>query len=420
MTEQEQLVYLANAICIAHADSSLSPRETAAIEEIRIAIGAKKSVLNSAMKAVTSGGYSPAKVGSFATQVSNAADMLYLAFVDGELDANERNIVTAFCKRVGLTQEQLNVMAKEAIARSDRTPLKVICPSCSVELLANSKFCPSCGKPIGTVDTAPVITEFQIPIKGYAIEFCESTAASFPDALKQAKEFSTFASLVRGKKSWYCVTWSETDFEAVCKVAQHLGGIRNKKVYRDGQVVPWEELFGFIWCAEERSIAYRPAEYCFGQDENRPNPWGCKQSQMDWTDWSRWFSYGKFVQSGVLKTTYVWVFDKERIKHELMTNIHRYRYCPFLRLRLLDAVLRYLPDQVDAASDKSWEYSRSYDEVPGAIKIVEVKKEEGYTYKDEYFADGIRPKGLGILKELLTTAFKDAQVSDVRVSQLVK
>lgn len=420
MTEQDQLVYLANAISIAYVDSSLSPKETAAIEEIRVAIRAKKSVLNAAMKVVTSGGYTPAKVGLFATQVSNAGDMLYLAFVDGELDATERNVVMAFCKKVGLTQEQFNLMAKEAIARSDRTKLKEICPSCSAELVANSKFCPTCGKPIGAVESVPMITEFKIPSKGYAIEFCESTAASFPDALKQAKECPTFATLVRSKKTWYCATWSDNNFEAACRVAQFLAGMRNKKVYRDGQVVPWDDLFGFISCAEERSTAYRPAEFCFGKDENRLNPWGCKLSQMDWTGWSRWFSYGKFVRSGVLKTTYVWVFDKERIKHELMTNLHRYRYCPFMRPRLIDAVLRYLPEQVNAASDRNWEYNRSHDEAPGAIKIVDVKREEGYTYKDEYFADGVRPKGLDILKNLLATAFKDAQVSDVTISQLVR
>jgi hypothetical protein len=421
MTEQDQLAYLANAISIANADSSLSPKETAAIEEIRVAIGAKKSVLTSAMKAATSSGYTPAKVGSFALQVSNAADMLYIAFVDGELNANARNVVTAFCKKVGLTQEQLNLMAKEAIARSNITQIKEKCPSCRAELLANAKFCPSCGKPTGEVETAPASTEFQIPIEGYAIEFCESTAVSFPDALKQAKDSPTFASLVRSKKVWYCATWRKDKFEAAYKVAQHLGGVRNKKAYLDGHVIPWEDLFGFISCAEERSASYRPTEFCFGKDENRLNPWGCKLSQMDWTAWSRWFSYGKFVRSGVLTSKYVWVFDKERIKHELMANLRRSRYCPFIRLRLLDAVLHFLPEQVDAASDKNWEYSRIYEEVPGAIKIVEAKKDEwGDTERNEYFADGVRPKGLGILQDLLTIAFKGAQVYDVTVSQLIK
>ena len=421
MTEEEQLAYLANAICIANADSSLSPKETAAIEEIRLAIGAKKSVLSSAMKAASSGKYIPARVGSFSLQVSNTADMLYLAFVDGELNATARTVVTAFCKKVGLTQEQLNLMAKEAIARSNKTQIKAKCPACRAEVLTNAKFCPSCGKPIGAVDTVPATTEFQIPIEGYAVEFCESTSASFPDALKLARESPSFASLVRSKKAWYFATWRKNEFEGAYSVARHLGSVRNKRAYLDGQVIPWDDLFGFVSCAEERSMAYRPAEYCFGKDENRLNPWGCKQSRMDWTDWSRWFSYGNFVRSGMLRSTIVWVFDKERIKHELMTNLHGCRHCPFLRSRLLNAVLHFLPEHVDPASDKNWEYSRSHDEVPGAIKIVEsIDDGFGGTYKNEYFADGVRPKGLGILQDLLTIAFKGAQVQDVTVNQLVK
>jgi hypothetical protein len=420
MTEQEQLTYLANVICIARADSALSPKETAAIEEIRAELGAKKPILAAAMKAASSGEYTPSKTGSFATQVSNAADMLYLAFVDGDLEATERSIVTEFCKRIGLTQEQLNVMAKEAIARSDKSQLKELCPACKAELLSNSRFCPSCGKPIGIVETVPTATEFQIPPTGYAIEFCDSTAASFPDALKLAKNSPAFTSLIRSKKNWYFASWNENEFDAACKVAEHLAGIRNKKVYRNGEAISWEEIFGFMWCAEERSAAYRPAEFCFGKDENRINPWGCKLSQMDWSEWSRWFSYGRFARSGMLKSSTVWVFDKERIRHELLTNLHKYRYCPFIRLKLIDAVLRHLPDQVDVTSDKNWEYSRSYDEVPGAIKIVETKKEEGFTFKDEYYADGVRPKGLSILKELLANAFRDSRILDVTVAQLVK
>ena len=119
LTEQDQVTYLANVIFVAHANSAISPTETAAIEEIRTSIGAKKAALNAALKAVQSGSYRPIKTGAFAAQVSNVADMLYMCFVDGELEAAEKTILIEFCRKVGLTQDQLNLMAKEAIARSD-------------------------------------------------------------------------------------------------------------------------------------------------------------------------------------------------------------------------------------------------------------------------------------------------------------
>lgn len=394
--------------------------ETAAIDEIRTAIGAKKATLNAALKAVQSGSYSPIKTGAFAVQVSNVADMLYMCFVDGELEATEKSILTDFCRKVGLTQDQLNLMVKEAIARSDQTKLTIICPACSAEMSGDAKFCPKCGKAVSKTDAEPVQLAFQIPNTGYAIEFCESTAAGFPAALDNAKTAQSFTSINRNKKTWYLASWPDESFEKVSQLAQLLGGIRNRKAYHTGKEVPWDELFGFAWCASERGSAYRPVEYCFGKDENHINPWGCKQVRMDWTDWSRWFSYGQFHRAGILKGSYVWVFDKERIRHEVMTNLHRYRYCPHLRTDLVEAILRALPDQVEITANGQWKYSRSYEEVPGGIKIVEIEKNGGFEYKTEYYADGVRPKGLGSLEEILKKAFADAGVTDVTAAQIVK
>jgi uncharacterized tellurite resistance protein B-like protein len=118
LTEQEQINYLANVVALAHADASLSPKETAAIEEARLALGAKKGILNAATKAVESGSYTIAPVGDFATRIRNIADMLYVCYVDGELADDEKKAIATLCRAVGLTQEQLNLMVKEAIART--------------------------------------------------------------------------------------------------------------------------------------------------------------------------------------------------------------------------------------------------------------------------------------------------------------
>lgn len=419
LTEQDQVTYLANVISVAQADSAISPKETAALDEIRTAIGAKKATSSAALKAVQSGSYSPIKTGGFAVQVSNVADMLYMCFVDGELEATEKTILTDFCRRVGLTQDQLNAMAKEAIARSDQAKLTIVCPACSAEVGGDAKFCPKCGKAVSKTGAETAQVAFQIPNTGYAIEFCESSAAGFPGALDNAKTSPSFTSIARSKKTWYLASWPDEAFEKVAKLAQLLGGVRNRKAYHTGKEIPWDDLFGFAWCASERGSAYKPVEYCFGKDENHLNPWGCKQVRMDWTDWSRWFSYGQFRRSGILKGSYVWLFDKERIRHEVMTNLHRYRYCPHLRTGLVEAVLRALPDQVEITANSVWKYSRSYEEVPGGIKIVEIEKDGGLEYKTEYYADGVRPKGLGFLEAVLKKAFADAGVTDVSAAQIV-
>ena len=140
---------------------------------------------------------------------------------------------------------------------------------------------------------------------------------------------------------------------------------------------------------------------------------------MDWTEWATWFSYGRFEKQGLLRGTYIWVFDKSRIKHELMTNLHRVRYCPHLRVRLVEAVLRLTPERVQVTDNGPWKYSRTYEEAPGSIKIVEVDKSSGMELRDEYFADGVRPRGVHILSEILKRAFAEAQVTDVQSSTIV-
>lgn len=418
LTEQEQINYLANVVALAHADTILSPKETLAIEEVRVALGAKKGILSAATKAVEAGGYTVAPVGDFATRVRNIADMLYVCYVDGELADNEKKAIIAVCRAVGLTQEQLNLMVKEAIARS--ASVKTACPKCGAEVSGEFKFCPKCVEAIGNVDAASVRTDFDVPTTGFAIQFCESTAADFNAALEQAKAAPQFTTCVRNKKTWFMAFWPDHDFTGACSLAQSLGSLRNKKVYHSGTEVVWNELFGFLKCAGERSAAYRPIEYCFGKDVNRINPWGCCQAEMEWTEWARWFSYGQFRQTGLLKKAAVWIFDKNRIRHELMTNIHTCRHCPHMRMDLIEAVLDALPNEVQVTANGPWKFSKAYEEVPGSIKVVEVDRQGGFEYKNEYFADGVRPRGSQALSEVLRKAFAAAQISDITVDDLLK
>lgn len=421
LTEQEQISYLANIILLAHADASLSPRESAAIEEIRARIGARKPTLSQAMKAVQSGAYSPTRVGKFHDQVSNLADMLYVCFVDGDLDEREAAAVREFCSLTSITREQFDMMMEEAIGQAESAALSLKCPSCSQELEKAGKFCPNCGAPLAQDAAEPVALDFQIPATGYAAEFCESSAGGFPAALEVAKTAPHFTTCIRGKKTWYLAAWPDDGFSDMVKLARSLSGIRNRKVYHNGAELPWDVLFGFLWCARNRESAYRPVEYCFGKDENRLNPWGCKQLRMDWTEWAQWFSYGQFKRGGFFGGGgHRWVFDKARIRHELMANLHNVRYCPYLREKLVDAVLRALPDEVEVSSKGAWRYSRGFEEAPGSIKIVEVERAGGFEYKSEYFADGVRPKGIEVLEEVLRKAFVEAGVSDLTPTQLTR
>lgn len=114
----------------------------------------------------------------------------------------------------------------------------------------------------------------------------------------------------------------------------------------------------------------------------------------------------------MFKSGHVFAFDKKRIRHELESNLYKFRFCPHLNFTLIEAVLTNIPDEVEVKPKGDWTYKRDYDESPGSIKIKEKIVENGYSYTDEYYASGIEPRtptiGLAILKKAFSSSGLDS------------
>lgn len=420
LNDQDKIHYLANVLKVAFDDKSLSIREIAALEEIRKSIDAKKGLLTSAQKAVESDSYNFVKAGSFADQVKNLEAMIFVTLTDTDLSESESRLLNEFIHLIGISRSQLDQLITETLRYCDSANHEITCPSCSKPTPAQARFCPSCGQAFASVDAAAVKIGFDIPKSGYAIEFCESTAGGFAAALEFAKMTGTMQTATKNKKNWYLAVFSNNDFANMITLAASLAGMRNRKVYLDGQELIWDEVFGFIWCSSQRATAYRPIEYCFGKDENRINPWGCKHAGLEWTDWgAHWFSYGRWQKDGFIRSSNVFVLDKERIRHELSSNLYRYRFCPHMRTQLAEAVLKYLPDQIEVTPNGHWKYNRAYEQLPGTIKVVEREGSGDYVYTTEYYSDGVRPKGYTVLSDVLKKAFNECKVTDIVATALL-
>lgn len=409
LSEEEQITYLANLVTVSRADGSVSPNETLAIEAAQQRIGAKKTAIRKADTLAQSDGFFPTAVGSFSTRIANLEDMIGISLADGVLDQSEKPAILSFAKKVGITNEQLQLILSEVRASLKAAGDTRACPSCSAKVPGGAKFCPECGGSLELPDkAAAVAVEYTIPSGGIAIEFAESTASGFVDAVRKSKLAPENAECVKGKKTWYMAAWPKGQIDRAAKLVEDLKGMRNRKVWIDAQELRWDDVFGFTWCSEQRNSAYRPLEYCFGVDDKRLNIWGCKNARMDWTTWSEWFSYGSFRNGGLLMSAHVFVFDKKRIRHELETNLYRYRFCPHLNFKLIDAVIENLPDEVEVKPKGDWTYKRDYEELPGSIKIKEKTFEDGYSYVNEYFTSGVAPRtpaiGLSILKKAFGAA----------------
>ncbi len=400
-------------MAVSRTDGSVSPNEILAIEAAQKRIGAKKTALRKGDAMAHNDGFKPAVVGSFSARIANLEDMILVSLADGVLDQAEKPVVLSFAKSVGITNEQLQLILTEVRTSLQSEEATRACPICAANVPREAKFCPECGCSLEMSDkAAAVAVEYMIPSAGIAIEFAESTASGFVDAVRKAKVAPENAECVKGKRIWYMAAWPKEKISDAAKLVEDLKGMRNRKVWVDAKESRWDDVFGFTWCSEQRNSAYRPFEYCFGVDDKRLNIWGCKNARMDWATWSEWFSYGSFKKGGLLKGGHVFEFDKKRIRHELETNLYKFRFCPHLNFKLIEAVLENLPDQVEVNLKGDWTYKRDYEESPRSIKIKEKTVEGGYTYTDEYYTSGVAPRtpaiGLAILQKAFSVAGADS------------
>ena len=413
MNESEKICYLRNVILVAYADKLLGPEEEHHLESVRSAIRATKTQLRKARENPEDSGIDLTSLTRFSLRIHNLEDMIEMGLADGKLDDEEKHLLIDAAKRVGVTQDQVNLILVEA--RSRTTNKVGRCPSCGVDVSGTAKFCPECGGSLseGTKQT-PTAVEIAIPDFGITVTFAESTAAGFPDALAMAKQLETYQEALRGGKRWYAVTAASENIQVLVGIAEKLRGLRNREVYVAGKKEDWDSVFGFVTCYSEREKSYRPVEYCFGADEGRLNIWGCQFAVPQWGSPADWCGFGKFLDGKTFE------FDHDRIKHELQRRVERARFCPHIRKRFIAAVLQRLPKRAKISGRGDWDYRETYEDTdPRAILVQVVRDFDGFKEKQTIRAIGVQPASPRIALDLIRKAAKSAGESDIDCSAFV-
>ncbi len=409
LTNDQLITYISNIIYVARIDGKITASETQAIEEIQKRIGAKKSDLNKSSQKAENPDFKIKFVGHFSDKIKNLEDIIYVSLIDGELDEKEKSLFIEAISDLKISSEQIDIIINDVKNYLDTQNNFKVCANCNSNINPNAKFCPECGTPVSIATSEPSINvSYEIPRIGITIEFAESTAAGFTDAVSEQSIAPLNNVCEKGKKNWYLAGWPEKDFTKPLKLVESLRGMRNRKVYIDGEEQRWDDIFGFTWCAEQRNSAYKPIEYCFGLDENRFNIWGCKQSRMEWSDWANWFTYGNFEKVGMLKNQVAFKFNKEKIKHELSTNLFKCKYCPHLKFNFIEKALNKFPSEIIINDKSEWKYKRDYNEAPGAIKVISKTTEDGYTFTDEFYSSGVVPKSVSIGIDIIKSVINES------------
>lgn len=417
---EEKKQYLANIIHMARADGKFTNDETNTIELIQKSIGAKKAELNQAYQLSENPEFQIRLVGHFSDKIKNLEDIILVSLIDGNIDESEKSILLDVARKIQITQDQFQLIINDVKNVISAKATISECSKCNAKTPANAKFCQECGNSISeTVVSQSVPVAYEIPTTGITIEFAESTSAGFGDAVKDQKAAPLNGICIKAKKTWYYASWETKDISKSLKLVSNLKGMRNRKVYVDGKESKWDEIFGFTWCAEQRNSAYKPIEYCFGLDEKRLNIFGCKQTRMDWNEWSNWLSYGKFEKVGLLKNQVKFVFDKEQIEHEIKTNIFKCRYCPHINFNLIESVMSTLPEEATPTDNGPWQYKRDYNESAGSIKVKIKTVDDGYTYTDEFYSAGVSPKSISLGLDILRSAIETIDIDKVEIKGIL-
>jgi len=408
LTHELQVDYLANVIGMARANGKVFPEEKAAVESIQMVIGAGASELTQAYSIAKNADFAPKVIGLWSNQVKNLEHIIYLSLLDGKIDNDEKRYILQIAKKIKISQDQLNFIIHDVKQSSSGLPKNIThCKQCQSMLNNAVKFCTECGTSVSgdpqnrPATAASVTPAYDIPTKGIAIEFAESSEAGVSLAMNAMAFAAVQETCEKDGQLWHLVAWSSSQMTEALPLIEAVKSLSSKKAHVDGEAREWSSVFAFSRCANGRKSAFRGEEYCFGIDDMKLNLWGCRSIHMEWNDWADWLSYGNFKESDA-PSRHIFVFDKKRIRHELETNLYGCQLCPHLQHNLIEAVLEELPNEVTANYEGDWIYKKDYRETPGAILIKEPIHLGRYSTSKAYYSSSVTPTihvGIKILKK---------------------
>ena len=117
MTEDEKVQYLANIYHVARADGRVEVLEDGRVEDMAAGIGAGYLETRNALDLSARKDFSVIFPARLSERIRNMEDMLFLAYADQDLHDMEKKIIVDYARQIGVTQDQVNMIKKEAKAR---------------------------------------------------------------------------------------------------------------------------------------------------------------------------------------------------------------------------------------------------------------------------------------------------------------
>ncbi|MBM4320475.1 MAG: hypothetical protein FJ125_11070, partial [Deltaproteobacteria bacterium] len=159
MRRAERIGYLSNLLLLMRQDGEIAPEELALIGEVRQELGISSEEQDEAEHLVEAGRAAWSLASRFSDCIRNLEDLVQLSLVDYTIQAREKEVVVEMARRVGVTQPQLDRIAREAQQRLKESRLSeaaVRCEFCGTRPVAGSRFCTDCGRPLPGVSLTDI------------------------------------------------------------------------------------------------------------------------------------------------------------------------------------------------------------------------------------------------------------------------
>lgn len=330
------VLYMANLYAVAKTTGEISEQEEFHILRIHKELSLRKSDLTQARKLAERMDYTIQPCGGLSDSLMNLEHMMRIAYCDMQVPAEEMQILTEMCASIGITQEQIDRIYQETL-----------------QYLADHPY-------ENTDDVIGAFSEQDIPLDGVTVLFAKSTSSSFYEALAIAKKSQSIQRQKNGK-TWHIVNYP--DVKAAEPISRKLASLKYVAYYYQGQEIDYKQLFVYQACREQKETTEESTHHCWlipGYTGSSLSFIPCKQCHID-ADRSLGY-YGAWQKSASAHAGHVWVMDKEKLKSHVQHTYHESQTCPYLDIKKIGSLIDLLPDAIDPAENKQWEYEESYDQ----------------------------------------------------------
>lgn len=211
-------------------------------------------------------------------------------------------------------------------------------PSYSEEFINKKNMSLARKKQKNTNETFPVPSFFSKNEEWVlTLKMAESRSIAFKRILPIIKELPSYKEYLEEDIPIFEVSFKKEKLHYFKKIYDDVKGLKGTQVFINGDLIEKIELSKLLRCAVDRSTAN--ADFCYAASKWTLNPFGCHRIKTRSNGENAWYKYAYLQNNTVF-------IDKKKILENLINDLKKYRYCPYLDIKRVWENFLMLPDTI--------------------------------------------------------------------------